>query len=157
MPKKTQKIWVVRHAEKNTENPKEKDPKLSDEGVLRAKDLKEFLKKKRVAYIFSSNYIRTKQTVAPLAEERKLPIETYDTSKPLELINTVKGLPKGKNILIVGHSNTVLNIVRDLGAQISLKELKDDDYDFIFELTKKRKNTTLKVMHFGKTHHSTNF
>ncbi|MFC5283127.1 histidine phosphatase family protein [Pedobacter alpinus] len=152
---KATKIWVVRHAEKLTDNPKEKDPDLSEEGILRAKDLKDFFKGERLTFIFASNYKRTKQTASPLADDRKLTINGYDAGNQTELITTVNNLSAGKNILIVGHSNTVLSIVRALGAEISINELNDDDYDFIFEITKKGEKTTLKVMHFGKNHHST--
>ncbi len=154
---KATKIWVVRHAEKQTDNPKEKDPDLSEEGMLRANDLKAYLKNEDLGFIFSSNYKRTKQTAKPLADDRKLTIQGYDTANQQELITTINGLTPGKNILIVGHSNTVLSIVKALGAKHTVNELQDDDYDFIFEITKMKNKAKLKVKHFGKAHHSTNF
>ena len=41
---KTLKVWVVRHAEKLTDNPNEKDPHLSQLGVERAEALKNYRK-----------------------------------------------------------------------------------------------------------------
>lgn len=148
-------IYIVRHAEKQTTNPQDKNPDLTTEGEERAVALKNFLKGKNINYIFSSNYNRTKLTAQPTSLDKNIPITIYNVSKPHELISEIKDLGEGKNILIVGHSNTIIKMINDLGAPTSITELADDDYDFIFELKKRKDKSKLKVAHFGSKHHST--
>jgi 2,3-bisphosphoglycerate-dependent phosphoglycerate mutase len=152
---KTTKIWIVRHAEKETIDPKNSDPALTLEGEKRAEDLAKYLKKESIDYIFSTNYIRTKQTALPTAKENKIEISIYDTKDHSKLIQEIKSLAQGKNILIVGHSNTVLVLLEMLGALPPVPTLKDDDYDFIFKLSIKGEKIRLKSGHFGDKHHST--
>ena len=41
---KAMKVFIVRHAEKQSDDPKDKDPLLTDSGALRAIDLMKLLK-----------------------------------------------------------------------------------------------------------------
>jgi 2,3-bisphosphoglycerate-dependent phosphoglycerate mutase len=152
---KTTKIWIVRHAEKETIDPKNSDPALTLEGEKRAEDLVKYLKKERIDYIFSTNYLRTKQTALPTAKQNNVEISIYDTKDHSALIQKIKSLAQGKNILIVGHSNTVIVLLEMLGAVPPVPTLKDDDYDFIFKLSIKGEKIRLKSGHFGAKHHST--
>jgi 2,3-bisphosphoglycerate-dependent phosphoglycerate mutase len=148
----TSKIWIVRHAEKQSEKA---DPALTPEGEKRAKSLAKYLKKEKVAYVFSTNYLRTKQTAIPTAKQKALETTIYDAKDNEALIQVIKNLPKGSNSLIVGHSNTVLVILEMLGALAPIQTLKDDDYDFIFQLTINGEVVKLKTSRYGKKHHST--
>ncbi|TKC00641.1 SixA phosphatase family protein [Pedobacter cryophilus] len=152
---KASKIWIVRHAEKQTIDPKNANPALNAEGEKRAEDLAEYLKKEKVDYIFSTDYLRTKQTAAPLAKQKGLEIETYNPKNHAVLVQKIKSLPQGKNSLIVGHSNTVLEILALLGGTAPVKTLTDDDYDFLFKLSLKRDKVKVKTGRFGESHHST--
>src|SRR6476659_5106575 len=107
------KIWVVRHAEKMTDDPKNSNPDLSELGFKRAEDLKANLLNKKIDLIYSTPYKRTKQTAAPLAKQKEIKIENYNPSKQQDLISKIRGLKGNHGILIVGHSNTVLQIIRD--------------------------------------------
>jgi 2,3-bisphosphoglycerate-dependent phosphoglycerate mutase len=56
----------------------------------------------------------------------------------------------GKNILVIGHSNTILPIVKRLGVKnISIHEIPDDEYDYLFVVTYKKNKATLKVEKYG--------
>ena len=63
---KTMKVFVVRHAEKVTDDPKDKDPLLSEIGALRAVDLMKLLRGEKIDSIFTTDYKRTKLTAFPL-------------------------------------------------------------------------------------------
>lgn len=152
---KATKIWVVRHAEKEISDPKNPDPALTAIGTQRANDLKAYLAKEKISYIFSTPYTRTKRTILPVANDRLVEVQTYDAGNSNELAEKIKALPAGKNILIVGHSNTVLPIIKALGAQTDLKTLTDDDYDFIFELRIKGDKVKLNIHRYGASHHTT--
>src|SRR4051812_35635630 len=71
-------IYIVRHAEKGTNNPT--DPDLSAAGQARALVLKDTLNKVSLASIYTTNYKRTQQTVAPTAAAKNLTPVIYSPS-----------------------------------------------------------------------------
>lgn len=127
-------VYVVRHAEKvassdNAAKMMENDPPLSDAGKVRALVLKDELKDKRIRHIYSTNTLRTKSTAEPLSQAIKINIELYNNID--SLISTIKAT-KG-NVLVVGHSNTVDDIVNKLSGQVNIAtDLKDGEYDNLF-------------------------
>jgi 2,3-bisphosphoglycerate-dependent phosphoglycerate mutase len=150
----TTKIWVVRHAEKDTSDPKEKDPDLSPEGKERAEALAKYLKGEKLDSIFSTNYKRTKLTGYPIADKIGLAIKTYDPAKQKEFAEGLIKNAQGKKMLIIGHSNTVQEILVAFGATKPVKDLTDDDYDYIFLLTLKGNKKEVKVERYGVPHHA---
>ncbi|SFH11027.1 SixA phosphatase family protein [Pedobacter insulae] len=151
---KTIKIWVVRHAEKDVSNPKDKDPDLSPLGKERAEALAKYLKGEKIDSIFSTNYKRTRLTGYPTADKTGLTIQTYDPATHSELAKNLIKNAEGKRMLIIGHSNTVQEILVAFGAQKPVKELTEDDYDYIFELTIKGDKREVKVDRYGAEHHT---
>ncbi len=151
---KTIKIWVVRHAEKDVSNPKDKDPDLSPIGKERAEALAKYLKGEKIDSIFSTNYKRTRLTGYPTADKTGLMIKTYDPSAQNELAKNLIKNAEGKKMLIIGHSNTVQEILVAFGATKPVKDLTDDDYDYIFELTIKGDKREVKVDRYGVEHHT---
>ena len=151
---KTVKIWVVRHAEKLTDDPKDKDPDLSPEGKQRAEALAKYLGGQRIDSIFSTNYKRTRLTGYPLADKIGIGIKAYNPADQAALAKQLIENAKGKKILIIGHYNTVQEIVEAFGAKKPVKELTDDDYDYIFAVTIKGDKAEVKVDRFGVAHHS---
>lgn len=147
-------IWVVRHAEKDTSDPKEKDPDLSPEGKERAEALAKYLKGEKLDSIFSTNYKRTKLTGYPTADKIGLAIKTYDATKQKVFADGLMKNAKGKKMLIIGHSNTVQEILVAFGATKPVKDLTDDDYDYIFMLTIKGDKKEVKVERYGVPHHA---
>lgn len=150
-------IYVVRHAEKatgidpTTMKPV-KDPPLSLEGQERALKLKEILGSKGIRVFFSTNTLRTISTATPLKElYLNTPINIY-SSKPDSLngfINRIKQYKK-ENVLIVGHSNTVDDIVNALcGKQVIPGDLDERIYDNLFILKRKGKAYQFNVQKFG--------
>lgn len=151
---KTVKVYVVRHAEKIVDDPKDKDPGLSAEGSERAIALLKELKGEKIDSIYTTNFKRTKLTAFPLADKIGISLKTYDPKDQKLLAKELIKYAKGKNILIVGHSNTVLEIIEAFGATKPIKELTDDDYDYIFEITIKGDKAGVKTGHYGKPHRS---
>jgi broad specificity phosphatase PhoE len=124
-------IWIVRHAEKDTFFVNRKDPELTETGRQRALDLLEFLKGREPSIIFSTNTKRTRQTVASF----KAKVQQYDALLLKEFAERVLEFHKGKVILIVGHSNTVLETIEALGGARPVPVLTDTDYDYIFKVS----------------------
>jgi len=150
----TTKIWVVRHAEKDVSDPKEKDPDLSPEGKERAQALAKYLKGEQLDSIFSTNYKRTKLTGYPTADKIGLNIKTYDPTTQKAFVEGLIKNAKGKKMLIIGHSNTVQELLVAFGAEKPVKDLTDDDYDYIFLLTIKGDKKEVKVDRYGLPHHA---
>ena len=68
-------IYIVRHAEKQLVG---NDPELAYVGTVRALKLSQILEKEDIKHVFSTNYIRTRNTVKPTAEKSRVEIEIYD-------------------------------------------------------------------------------
>ncbi|MDP5121756.1 MAG: histidine phosphatase family protein [Spirosomaceae bacterium] len=128
--------YVVRHAEKATE-PRQ-DPPLTKAGEERAKRLKGLMANKRIKQIYSSDYVRTKETARPTAEALNLTIESYNPGGSQEVfIDQMKA--SKKNTLIVGHSNTIRYVINGLTETETLKQdLEDSEYSNLFIIKRKR-------------------
>ena len=149
-------IYIVRHAEKETSDPKNNNPELNQEGKHRALALKKLLRKKKISAVFSTNYKRTMQTAAPIAQHNGIPVQTYEAKDPDVLVSLVKSDFANQEILVVGHSNTILELVKAFGLQTPVDKLNDDDYDLVFIVTLyKNGKSGLQIKRFGKSHHST--
>lgn len=142
--------YIVRHAEKAaaTANMMSSDVPLSDQGIARAEALKEVLKNKKIRYVFSTNFIRTKSTVQPTAEYFKLQTEIYGPTPDAAFISKLKSLRK--NTLIVAHSNTVDDVVNMLCGKTEVNgDLKESEYDNLFVVKKKGKHYIFTNEHYG--------
>ena len=122
-------IILVRHAEKA--DATSQDPELSAEGRQRAERLEQAIKKYKPGAIYSTDYKRTRDTVAPMAARRKLQVQTYDARKPAELIDAIMK-SKTKRFLIAGHSNTVPGLANLLGKKEVFKNLDESEYGVIW-------------------------
>lgn len=144
-------VFLVRHAEKAS-TPAE-DPPLLEIGNIRAQELIHILGKSGIKAIYTSQYLRTKQTAEPLAKHLGIESTTITIKDPQESFNEVaKRIYEnaGDNVLIVGHSNTVPDIIKTLGGDI-VPTIGDKEYDNLFVVTiyakGKAKVTNLK---YGK-------
>jgi len=104
-------FYVVRHLH----TPEgERDPDLTAEGRRMAALLAERLGREPPAAIYVSTYRRTLQTAAPLARRLGVTPVVYDPADTPALVARVRAGPRPA--LIVGHSNTVPDIVEQLGG-----------------------------------------
>jgi broad specificity phosphatase PhoE len=127
---------VVRHAERAdagapagnamTAAP---DPELSAAGKARAQALAAMLKDAGVTAIYTTEFIRTKDTAAPLAQALKVTAEIIPARDQATLIAKIKAHARGA-VLVVGHSNTVPAIIKALGGMDVT--LADSEYDSLF-------------------------
>ena len=141
--------YIVRHAEKATAGPNmSTDVSLSNKGKKRAEALKEVLKNRKIAYVFSTNTIRTKSTAQPTADYFRLKTEIYGPLPDSVFINKLRSLKK--NALIVGHSNTVDDIVNMLCNKKEVPgDLEDSEYDNLFIVKKKGSHYVFSSEHYG--------
>jgi 2,3-bisphosphoglycerate-dependent phosphoglycerate mutase len=144
----TTTYYIVRHGEKEAATSMSSDVKLSAAGEERAEALKQVLKNKHIQYVYSTNTARTKGTVRPLAETLGVDLETYDP-RDSTFIDRVKKRGKG-NAIIVGHSNTVDDIVNGFFGKHLLSDLPDNAYGDLFIIKRKGKHYTFSKSHFGR-------
>ncbi|MGN6399493.1 MAG: SixA phosphatase family protein [Flavisolibacter sp.] len=145
---KTTTYYVVRHAEKEATNTMANDVPLSAEGRQRAEALKDVLLDKKIQFIYSTNYLRTKSTAQPLAEAKNIVIQMYDP-RDTGFVSRVKSL-HGGDVLIVGHSNTVDDIVNKLeGKTVIPGDLPESEYGDLFVVKRKGKKYSFDKKHFG--------
>lgn len=126
-------VYLVRHAEKDLSNPGNKNPSLTDQGNIRAQHLAEKLKNEKIAAIYSTKFDRTMNTVKPLADQKKLSVKTY-YGVDYEALKKMVEAEKGKTIVICGHSDNLLPIIKAMGATPPLETIADTDYDNLFKV-----------------------
>lgn len=123
-------IFLVRHAEKSdgtTGDPK--DPELSQAGRARAESLAMMLKDAAITAVFVTELKRTQLTAEPLARAAKLEpivVPAKETAAVVARLRETSG-----NVLVVGHSNTIPDIITALGASQPIA-LEDNEYDNLF-------------------------
>jgi broad specificity phosphatase PhoE len=135
---KPKTVFLIRHAEKEDE-PRQ-DPPLKKEGVARSQELARLLSGAGIKAIYTSQFTRTKQTAEPLAMKLGLTSTTIslksNPSNPrliaeestAEVVNKIlQG--SGENVLLVGHSNSIPDVIKMLGGDVvpTIDERKFDD------------------------------
>ena len=103
---------------------------------------------KKISQIYSTNFLRTKGTVQPLSEATGTGITVYD-SRDTSFVARLKKEGKG-GIVIVGHSNTVDDLVNGFMGQDLLTDLADNRYGDLFVITKKGKKFSFEQKRFGQ-------
>ena len=137
-------LLFVRHAEKAGDEP---SAPLTEEGTKRAETLRDMLLGAGVAAIYSTDFVRTRQTAAPLAEALGLEVMTYDAEKAeAEAARILRQHPGGR-VLVVGHRPNVPRMISALGGP-ELPRL--ERYDDMFVMTVfERGRTALTRLRYG--------
>ena len=147
----TRTVYIVRHAEKiaatdSLAKMMANDLPLSEAGKVRAIVLKEQLSGNHIKYIYSTNTSRTKNTADPLSKAINVPVSMYSNIDSLvSMIRSEKG-----NVLVVGHSNTVDDIVNKLTGETKIAaDLKDYEYDNLFIVKMRGKKKSFRQRKYG--------
>ena len=124
---------VVRHAEKGTDDAR--DPSLSETGTARAQSLARLLADVPVDAIYATSYKRTQQTAQPTATARGLAVTTYDAKLPAAtFVAQLRAAHIEGAVLVVGHSNTVPEIVSALSGQ-PVEPMPETAFDRLYRVT----------------------
>ncbi len=130
------RIYLLRHADFDTNDP---EKMLSQDGRERAAALTVRLKDVKVDYVFSSHTLRTRDTVAPLAEAHGLEVEQFPSlgstvegkvidnrtsggiaAKPL--LQAIRQVADGSTAVVAGNSGNLYAIMAGLGVRVSTTE-----------------------------------
>ena len=137
-------IFVVRHAERESGAT---DSPLSAQGWDRARKLADILKSSEITRGFTSEFQRTQQTLAPLAERLGLVPTTITAGNTDSLLAELRRLPPGSRAIVASHSNLVHRIVGALAGS-TLKQLSDSDYDRLYIITLTPLGASVALLHF---------
>lgn len=127
-----QVIFLVRHGERaDSGGPAQPDPALSEAGWLRAAALAKELGDARIGAIYATEFRRARETAQPLAKQLNLPITVIPAKETAQLVTKLKATKS--NALVVGHSNTLPEIMRAFGIATP-PQIGENDYDNLFLL-----------------------
>lgn len=135
----TTKVYLVRHAEKAGNAPS--DGLKIPEGVDRRDALCLHLNHYKFSRIYSTNYPRTLQTIKPLADLQGIPLVFYNNGDSLLSALVTE---KNRRFLIVGHSNTIPQMIRANGLNPGFSgNIPDNEFDNLYIITVKQKHGSL--------------
>ena len=154
-------VFLVRHAERATSPPE--DPPLQEAGITRSQELAHILGKAGIKAIYTSQFLRTKQTAEPLAKHLGiasivLPIKMSSSNPRAVSQESINELAEriyqkaGENALIVGHSNTVPEVIRALGGDV-IPTIGETEFDDLFVVTVYEKGKSrVTNLKYGQLH-----
>ena len=102
--------YLIRHAEKEPVANGNKNPHLSKAGKLRAEKWKKVFQEVSLDNIYSTDFYRTQETAAPLAEEKN----------------------KGKVVLVVGHSNTTPELANKIIGKQHYSQIDESTFGKLY-------------------------
>lgn len=136
--------YLIRHAEKQRTNPNDKDPSLTFKGLKRADKWAEVLSNANINMVYTTNYNRTKETAKPTADKNGLRMYVYNPSKMYD--GGFKYNTKGKNVLVVGHSNTTPFFANKILGKNIYKQIADDNNSNLYIVTVTKEGATSVVL-----------
>jgi len=140
-------IYLIRHAEKDRSDIKNRNPELNDPGKKRALKWVQVFKNIELDKIYSTNYNRTIQTVTPISEENNIDISIYSPSK----INYKNFISNnfGSKVLVVGHSNTIPFFVNGLINKEFYQQIDDLNNSNLYVVTICGNNISHKLLYIN--------
>jgi broad specificity phosphatase PhoE len=142
-------VVIVRHAEKAAEPAN--DPPLTAVGTERAKALAATLKDSKVGAVLHTPTTRTRDTARPVAELFGLTPQVLPLGPATTHADAVAAAVKehaGKTVVVVGHSNTIMNYIAALGGP-RRGELCDHQYDGLYTVVIAHGEATLVEGRYG--------
>ena len=126
----TTTVILVRHAEKAAAPAA--DPPLTPAGETRARALLDAVRDAGVGAIITTQFERTRATAAPTASALGITPEVVAAAGRTHAQDVVAAIRKhaGQTVLVVGHSNTVPDIIGILGAAVP--PICDAEYDNLY-------------------------
>lgn len=134
-----QTIIFVRHAERAdggagvAMGAAPADPPLSAAGEARAARLAAMLADAGIKAIITTEFRRTQDTGKPLAAKLGLKVDVVPAKDTAGLVALAKRDHASDVILVIGHSNTLPDLVKAFGGRAIT--MRDDEYDAMYVLT----------------------
>ncbi len=121
-------VFLIRHAERADE-PRQ-DPPLTEKGTARSQEPARLLSNAGIKAIYTSTFARTKLTAEPLAKQLGITPAALNLklnpANPRQIAeeSTKETVDKimshgGGSVLVVGHSNSIPDVIKMLGGDIT--------------------------------------
>lgn len=123
-------VYLIRHAEKADSSA---DPDLSPGGLQRAESWALLLEDITFEAFYSTDYNRTRQTIAPIAASNGKDVQIYNPWG-FTLEQVVLAYP-GKNVFIVGHSNTIPQLINDYIGSDVYPDMAENEFGNLYKIT----------------------
>jgi len=139
-------LVLVRHADRDGQLDA-----LTAAGTARAQELAHVGMKAEFAAIYRSDTNRARDTAAPLATATGLTPVVYPANDVVPLVDDIFADHRGQKVFVVGHSNTVPDIIEAAGGP-ALPDIDDGEFDNLFVLTVcrcGRRRVTLLNLEYG--------
>jgi broad specificity phosphatase PhoE len=120
-------IYLTRHAEKTSGA----DPALSERGLLRARNIATMLRRAGIRHIYATPFLRAHQTAEALATRIGATVQSYDPGAQHAFARQLLAL--GGSALVVGHTDTIPDLIRLLGGEPGMPYL-ETDFDRVYQL-----------------------
>ncbi|MEZ6001784.1 phosphoglycerate mutase family protein [Hyphomonas sp.] len=137
-------IYLVRHAEKQAGD----NPDLTIVGRARAEILSQRLQDVSLTDIWSTDTKRTIETAKPASKRTGLPIQIYDADRQAAFATRLKSTPG--TILVVGHSNTIPDLVGLLGGKPGAPIVEATEYDRLYVVTVTKGRAKSELRRYGE-------
>jgi 2,3-bisphosphoglycerate-dependent phosphoglycerate mutase len=122
-------VLLVRHADRaDTQDA------LSAAGLIRAQELVHLMERASLQAIYHSEARRTEQTAQPLATALGLTPIQFPAADVQALVNHVLANHIGETVLVVGHSDTVAQIIAAFGGP-QIPDIANNEFDNVSVLT----------------------
>jgi broad specificity phosphatase PhoE len=139
-------LLLLRHAERDAGVDA-----LNAAGAARAQELVHVGEKSGIVAIYRSDTNRARDTAAPLATALGITAVVYPANDTSALVSDIFADHRDEKVLVVGHSNTVPDIIEAAGGP-SLQDIDEKEFDNLFVLTVcrcRRGRTTLVNLQYG--------
>ena len=137
-------IYLVRHAEKQAGD----NPDLTVVGRARADILSQELQDAPLTAIWSTDTKRTIGTAKPASNRTGLPVQIYDASQQAAFASRLKATPG--TMLVVGHSNTIPDLVALLGGKPGAPIVEATEYDRLYVVTVTKGRARSELRRYGE-------
>ncbi len=121
-------VFLIRHAEKQSGVA---DPRLTPEGRRRAHGWAVMLGQVGVDVIITSEFMRTRETGGLIAADLGINHGAMPAADITGLVRRLQTQHAHDTVLVVGHSNTVPQIIAGLGVSQAV-EIAEDDFANLF-------------------------
>jgi broad specificity phosphatase PhoE len=129
----TPMVILIRHADVSSDAGA--DPPLNTAGTARAQELRHVLGDSGTTAIFVTSLRRTQATAQPLAGDLGLQPTVQDD--PGQVVAAIRNLASSTTALVIGHSNTVPDLVMRLGGP-PMAPIAPTEFDRLLVLANRR-------------------
>jgi 2,3-bisphosphoglycerate-dependent phosphoglycerate mutase len=130
-------VIVIRHAEK--ESVSVPDPPLSEAGQARAALLVRMFGETqgagRLDAIYTTSALRNQMTAAPLAARLGIVPIVASGDDPKRLAHRIVRENSGKRVMVIGHTNTVPDIVAALSGRSDIPQMGEKEFGTMYIVT----------------------